>query len=515
MSKTIRLVVCVILIISVLSLTAFQCSAVKSVDQSVVSEPSELTGSPEVSLAGADPVAEASVNRILGDTDADRNVTIIDVTWIQMYLASLKPLDVFSQIAADVDGNDEVEIVDVSLIQMYLASMEIPYKAGENVNTYADEKNKALKALLDRYHEAREGEGIDDDTPVLMRSYDTAKVELENSAYVYDNALCAIVFMKEGYKKEAQQILDAFSYAAKKDRWKAGVLRNAYAAGDIRYNGSVKLPGWYDGKWIEDQTQVGSYTGNVSYAALAMLHYDDMYDTDKYLDTVIIIMDQVIDEYSGEGPGFLGGFEGWPEDNPKAMLKYRSTEHNLDAYTVFSKLYRITGDKKYLDASESAFDFVKSMYDENLDLFYMGTDDKGDLNKSVIVLDAQVWGALSLQEKFKDYERSLELVDSMKLEDGGYPFCQENRNGGYWCEGTAFTALMFSLRNDMKKFKGAMDPLSDIQYDSGLLPSASVDNLYTGIIISTGDWEYNRDPHVASTSWLVLSYDGFNPYVLK
>ncbi|MBQ3462621.1 MAG: hypothetical protein IJH36_05820 [Clostridia bacterium] len=46
-----------------------------------------------------------------------------------------------------------------------------------------------------------------------------------------------------------------------------------------------------------------------------------------------------------------------------------------------------------------------------------------------------------------------------------------------------------------------------------MFPAATVDNLSTGIILSNGDsWEYNQDPHIASTAWFVMAVNGFDSY---
>ena len=51
----------------------------------------------------------------------------------------------------------------------------------------------------------------------------------------------------------------------------------------------------------------------------------------------------------------------------------------------------------------------------------------------------------------------------MKTDEGGYPFCLENKNGGWWAEGTAYTALMYRLRGNEDKYKEAMKALEGIQ----------------------------------------------------
>ena len=60
---------------------------------------------------------------LIGDTDLDGKITIIDATAIQRHLASLKILSATEQLAADSDRDDKVTVVDATLIQRYLASL--------------------------------------------------------------------------------------------------------------------------------------------------------------------------------------------------------------------------------------------------------------------------------------------------------------------------------------------------------------------------------------------------------
>ena len=361
--------------------------------------------------------------------------------------------------------------------------------------------------------------------PVLMRSYDTDKVCLQNAAYTYDNALAAMAFLSGGMEEEAAKILDAFVYAVENDR-AAGRkrIRNAYAAGDISampgWESGARLPGWYDkedGKWYEDRYQAGSNTGNSAYAAMALLQYYNRYGKKRYLQAARDISDWVLDNCRDGEDGFTAGFDGWEEGDPPVVypFTYKSIEHNIDAFAVFTALYGATGEEKYYEAAQSARRFILSMYNEEKGCFMTGTLEDGITpSESVTVLDAQVWNALALGDSFRDYEKALDLVERMKTPEGGYPFCRENRNGGWWAEGTAFTALMLRERGDIAGYGEAMEALSGIQLDSGLFPAATNDHLSTGIELFDGSpWEYSTDPHIAPTAWFVMAAGGFNPYV--
>lgn len=362
--------------------------------------------------------------------------------------------------------------------------------------------------------------------PVLLQSYDTENRYIKNAAFSYDNALVAMAFLSEGMVEEAGDILDAFVYAVENDRQGVDRVRNAYAAGNIAalpgWESGARLPGWYDfdleenGEWYEDRYQVGSNVGNTSYVALAMLQYHRIQPEERYLRTAKALMDWVIDNCSDGGDGFTGGFDGWAEGKHPLIypFTYKSIEHNIDAYAAFLELFTLTGEARYKAAAESALRFINSMYDPTAGVFYTGTTDDGVTpNTGNIVLDAQVWAAMALGDGFSPFEASLARVAAMRVGGGGYPFCESNVNGGWWAEGTAYTALMYRLRGEDAAAAAALDALSGIQLESGLFPAATVDDLSTGFELFTGEpWVYGTAPHIAPTAWFILAVNGFNPY---
>ena len=332
-----------------------------------------------------------------------------------------------------------------------------------------------------------------------------------------------MAFLSAGRETEAAKLLDAFVYAVERDRYMPGRVRNAYAAGDTTafpgWDGAARLPGWYDtesGQWYEDRYQTGSNVGNTSYVALALLQYDALYGCERYLNTAVTLMDWVIDSCSDGRPGFTAGYDGWPEGGAETTytFTYKSIEHNIDAYAAFRQLYAKTGEARYAEAADSALAFIQSMYDDAEHIFYTGTlDDGATPSTDNLVLDAQVWACMALEEEFAPYEASLKAVEAMRTAEGGYPFCAANANGGWWAEGTAYTALMYRLRSEDDKATAALEALENIQLDSGLFPAATVDNLSTGFGLFDGSpWEYGVAPHIAPTAWYVMAVNGFNPY---
>ena len=361
------------------------------------------------------------------------------------------------------------------------------------------------------------------DMHAMLRSYDTDNACFRYAAFSYDNALAAMAFLSAGRKAEAAKLLDAFVYAVENDRYQPGRVRNAYAAGDITafpgWDGAARLPGWYDAEtrsWAEDRYQVGSNVGNTSYVALALLQYDALYGNEKYLDTAAALMDWVIENCTDGTPGFTGGCDGSPENGDQGLyvFTYKSIEHNIDAYAAFRQLYARTGQQRYADAAAGALAFIRTMYDEENHVFWTGTKDDGVTpSRNNLVLDAQVWACLALGNEFAPYEDALDAVEKMRIPDGGYPFCASNVNGGWWAEGTAYTALMYRLRGEDDKADSALEALMRIQLDSGLFPAATVENLSTGFELFDGShWLYGTAPHIAPAAWFVMAVNGFNPY---
>lgn len=76
--------------------------------------------------------------KLLGDADCDGDITIMDATTIQRYLAGVS-IPTFDQDAADANDSGDVEITDGTLIQRHLVGISVPYKIGEPIS---DQENQ-------------------------------------------------------------------------------------------------------------------------------------------------------------------------------------------------------------------------------------------------------------------------------------------------------------------------------------------------------------------------------------
>src|SRR5207244_859671 len=115
---------------------------------------------------------------------------------------------------------------------------------------------------------------------------------------------------------------------------------------------------WFDAgrnTWFEDESHVSTNTGNVAGSMLTLLQ---LFETNErqYLDGAARLGDWVIEntEDSRGDAGFTAGYEGWESGavsgagsrvcpsstfvNGQCKRMYKSTEHNIDIYSAFSRL---------------------------------------------------------------------------------------------------------------------------------------------------------------------------------
>ena len=102
---------------------------VKSTDVENTYRITKVTGAVTISVTTAK--SETS-GYLLGDADGDGDITVLDATTIQRYLADLSVSDTFNYQAACVGGG-ELTILDATRIQRYIAGFDDPYGIGEYI----------------------------------------------------------------------------------------------------------------------------------------------------------------------------------------------------------------------------------------------------------------------------------------------------------------------------------------------------------------------------------------------
>jgi hypothetical protein len=359
--------------------------------------------------------------------------------------------------------------------------------------------------------------------PVFVTSYRPLETEhglplpLSTTAFVYDNALAAIALIACGHTAEATQIGRAIAEGIDRDRrFRDGRIRNAYRAGRVP-DGPLLLPGWWDTSnqlWAEDAYQDGTATGNVAWAALALLNVHAATGEAWALDGAERLASWMSSVAGGPGPaGFTGGLHGF--DDAQVRVPWKSTEHHADIAAVAHWLHRLTGKQVYADMEATARGFLVRMFDQEAGGFRIGTLPDGSLSPiERIAMDAQVWPLIAVSDAPAGWRRALDLIDTRLAVPGGYDF--NGDRDGLWAEGTAQAALVQKAMGRASPADRLLDSLAQLQSSDGWLRATNVPRLTTGLAIgpdSKGDdFFYYPRPHLGATAWAVLAAEGWNPF---
>jgi hypothetical protein len=353
----------------------------------------------------------------------------------------------------------------------------------------------------------------------FVRSYDPGPDEsqlpagLASSAFVYDNALAVIALTACGDLGQATVIGNALSLAVRKDRtFNDGRVRNAYRAGPVAEKAPA-LPGWWDSQhnvWAEDPAQDGTATGNVAWAALALLTLHQATKQDSFLVDAKRLIDWVIANVSS-GSGFRGGFHGY--DPQQVGLTWISTEHNVDVYAAASWLFNLTGEQKYADAAARARQFLARAFDA--DHFLLGTKPDGSLaDRGMLALDVQLWPWMAVQDAPAQWRSALDFAATHMAVEGGFDF--NGDRDGLWVEGTAQASLAYRIAGDTVRSAQLLMALEADRTPSGLLNATRGARVSTGLSIdptkTQPDFFYFRRPHLGATAWATLAASAWNPF---
>jgi len=368
--------------------------------------------------------------------------------------------------------------------------------------------------------------------PQFLASYAAAQpatdaAVINNFSYLYDNCVAAIALSRAGYHERSQQIADGIVYALHHDRYFSdGRLRNAYMNGNPQsFPGwfstlgkpFARMPGFWDAKtntWYEDYYAVSTSTGNLAWAILALCEvYKQSSGRQEYLRAACEIGDFVLTLKAPHNHGFRGGIEGFDETSGATPLTYISSEHNIDLYTAFGLLDRLSGGSQiYREASEDAKAFVLSMYDSERHCFYTGTLADGlTTDKTILPLDCNTWALLALKEAFADGPAVMTFIEENMASHGGYGF--NNSGTGSWLEGVSQVALCYLMLGNVEKYNAIIAYLRQNMLPSGNIYAADRDHVQTGFYVSgtTIPWEYGKREHIGATAWLALALSGANP----
>jgi len=377
--------------------------------------------------------------------------------------------------------------------------------------------------------------------PRFCQSYvcwnDTIDITQKNTAYTYDNALKLIADLTLydtlndiQYLENAKKVGDALIYAISYDRFfNDNRVRNAYMSGEMmHYDSTVRIPGWFDDNsnaWFEDVQSVSTSTGNMAWAGIALTSLYEATMEIQYLNAAKAIANWCIDSTS-TSYGFTGGFEGW---GPSGQIKltWKSTEHNIDLYALFKRLFEITTDSAYFFSYKNAENFVMSMWDSTGNHFWTGTDSTGvNVNISVIPLDIQAWYIMAFKDTVSQYSAGIDwggqncyLINynspNYFTSISGFDFNTDK--DGIWFEGSSQAALAYSMIGNQTFADTILTNIEYIQNNhinpmfyncnkKGIV-AADHNNTTTGF-----NWEYHNRLHIGATCWYIFAKLGINPY---
>jgi hypothetical protein len=355
--------------------------------------------------------------------------------------------------------------------------------------------------------------------PLFLRSWDGPRGDgpvddpaLAGAAFTYDQALATIALVACGRPDLAQRVGEALLAALPANR-----LRNAYRAGPVTEH-PVPPNGWWDaaqGHWQEDATQVGTATGNVAWAGLALLTLGDSTGAPRWRAGATHLAQWITANTADlHGPGgFIGGIEGW--DSTPTRLTWKSTEHNTDAAALFSWLAR--RDPAWAAPAKTARHFLDAQWDSRAGRFLIGTLPDGvSPNTTLSGLDAQAWPLL-LPDAPAQWRRAIHYAEQAHGVSGGFDF-NDDRDG-LWVEGTAQMALAYRLVGRKADADRLLTVLDGQISPGGLYWATREPRITTGLALSkdspTADFYYYRRPHLGATAWVALAARGWNPFIGK
>ena len=366
-------------------------------------------------------------------------------------------------------------------------------------------------------------------SPAFLASYlpgpneSDVPLPLRQSAFTYDNSLAAIALIACGDVQRARRIGDALLIAGEHDRsFGDGRSRNAYRAGLVSGDSSIALPGWWDAKqkmWAEDAYQDGTATGNVAWAALALLNLYQATQDEAYRAGAarLLRLDHCEHARSNVLPLVLAAAS-TASITLQTKLTWRSTEHNIDVYALAVWLDRLDANSAHENVVAIARGFLDSVFVPDQGLFRLGTKPDGALQPTnYLALDTQLWPLLAVSDAPAAWRQAMHGAEIKLSVPGGFDF--NNDRDGLWVEGTAQAALTLRSLGRERDAAALLDALASQISPSGYLFATREKRITTGLKIgpnsSEADFFYYRLPHLGATAWAVLAATQWNPFTGK
>ncbi len=412
---------------------------------------------------------------------------------------TLEPLQAFIQVSTLTPGVTDLPLRPTEQTPPGAADLKAALGAASSQEAFAH-----LSAVMDAY---QSGQALR-----LLESYaDTPGFSDGDLAWLYDNtlALLSLLARQTGEDLSRAAILaDSLVYAQNHDPdFTDGRLRDAYhAATFLDQNGQVSV------------ASPGSATGNMAWATLALVHaYESLGDPD-YLQAARRLGQWTYEQtYDLRGAGgYTGGFTGSPP--AQTRIQWKATEHNIDLYVAFMKLFETTGDSKWLRRAMHAKHFVQAMWNQAGGHFWTGTlEDGATINPAPVPQDAQSWALMALGEAsvygggISWAENHLLLTHCPGCEScKGFRF--SDQGAGCWWEGTAHMAIAYQLRGEYGKAGEFLEALRAVQATAPHHNGRGIVSACPGQADTGYGWAYPNALHVGATAWYIFAELGYNPF---
>jgi hypothetical protein len=321
----------------------------------------------------------------------------------------------------------------------------------------------------------------------------------------YDDALVIDAYLAAGTPAgtaRARVIGNGLLYAQAHDPRHDGRLRAAYAPAPLRRPADVTA------------VSPASLAGTMAWAGLALARLYAATGTRAYLTGAEAIGTWVqahCRDTRGPG-GYTGG-----ENAGGQKLEWKSTEHNIDLYALFSMLAAQTHDPAWSARAAWARFFVTSMWDKAAGRFYAGTTTDGFTpNDGFLPEDVNSWSYLALRDA--RYAASVSWdTRNLAVSAAGYPgvsACRGDR-GGVWYEGTAHVADALEFRGAPGDRARAARYLSSLDRAQARGPGAARGGIVATSRNGLGDCDggtYSASLHTGTTAWYILAARKVDPF---
>ncbi len=337
----------------------------------------------------------------------------------------------------------------------------------------------------------------------LVQSFSGGALAGFTSSMTYDDALMIDAFLAEGTSDglaRAEVLGNSLLWVQAHDPARDGRIRTAYAPTPFGTKVSIR-----------DRSVM---VGNMAWVGMALTRLSAASGNPAYLTGAEKIGTWIVKharDTRGAG-GYTGGIT-------SSRIRWKSTEHNLDAYAMFTMLAAQTGDSSWTTDAQWAHKFVVAMWNATSRSFAVGTLTNGvTINTGEQPEDVNSWSYLALQDP--TYAASIDWdVTNLAVTAGGFSgvsFCLGDRSG-VWFEGTGHLADALEQRNAPGDSALAQQYLADIANAQANAPNPDGAGIVAaskdGLSDCDGD-AYYASLHTGATSWYLLAAAAVNPFTL-